>query len=105
MKALVQNYKNYGAYVQDASYAQGVWLKPGGDPNNDADYIVNGEDPLATFYYLPGLVLGAQYWSFGQTLIKDATNFKVKEVVFEYGIPSAYLKKYKIENLTVGFVC
>jgi hypothetical protein len=25
--------------------------------------------------------------------------------VFEYTIPSSFLKKYKIENLTVGFVC
>lgn len=104
MKALVQNYKNYGAYADDASYAKGVWLKPGGDPKNDADYIVNGEDPLATFYYLPGQVLGAQYWSFGQTLVQDATNLKVKEVVLEYSVPSGFLRKYRVQNLTVGLV-
>lgn len=104
MKALVANYKNYGQYTEDASYAKGVWLKPGGNPENDEDYLVNGADPLATFYYLPGLVLGAQYWSFGQTLKQDATNLKVKEVVLEYSIPSSFLNKYRIQNLTVGFV-
>ncbi len=104
MMALVKNYANYGAYAQDASYYKGVWLKPGGDPNNDNDYIVNGADSLATFYALPGLVLGTQYWSFSQTLIRDATNLKVKEIVLEYGIPSRFLERFKIQNLTVGFV-
>ncbi len=104
MQALVKNYAFYGAYAQDASYFKGVWLKPGGDPKNDADYIVNGEDSLATFYGLPGQVLGSQYWSFPQTLIRDATNLKVKEIVLEYGIPFSFLEKYKIQNLSVGFV-
>lgn len=104
MMALVKNYANYGAYAQDASYYKGVWLKPGGDPNNDNDYIVNGADSLATFYALPGLVLGTQYWSFSQTLIRDATNLKVKEIVLEYGIPSRFLERFKIQNLTVGFI-
>lgn len=104
MAALVQNYKNYGAYAEDASYFRGVWLKPGGDPNNDNDYIVNGADPLATFYYLPGMVLGAQYWQFSQTLIRDATNFKIKEVVLEYQLPTALLQKVKIQSATIGFV-
>lgn len=102
---LVRNYAGYGGVVvQDACYFQGVWLKPGGDPNNDNDYIVNGADPLQTFYSLPGLVLGAQYWSFPQTLIRDATNFKLKEIVIEYGVPSRYLSRRKIENLTVGII-
>jgi len=104
MAALVKNYANYGAYAQDASYFKGVWLKPGGDPKNDADYIVNGADSLATFYGLPGLVLGAQYWSFGQTLIRDATNLKVKEIVFEYTVPSKFLERCKLQNFTVALV-
>jgi TonB-linked SusC/RagA family outer membrane protein len=104
MAALVKNYASYGAYAQDASYFKGVWLKPGGDPNNDADYIVNGADSLATFYGLPGLILGAQYWSFGQTLIRDATNLKVKEIVFEYAIPSKFLERHKIQNFTVALI-
>ncbi|MEO5999372.1 MAG: SusC/RagA family TonB-linked outer membrane protein [Chitinophagaceae bacterium] len=104
MQALVKNYAFYGAYAQDASYFKGVWLKPGGDPKNDADYIVNGEDSLATFYGLPGQVLGSQYWSFPQTLIRDATNLKVKEIVLEYAIPFSFLQRYKMQNLTIGFV-
>jgi TonB-linked SusC/RagA family outer membrane protein len=104
MQALVKNYANYGAPAQDASYFKGVWLKPGGDPKNDADYIVNGADSLATFYGLPGQVLGAQYWSFPQTLIRDATNLKVKEIVLEYAIPINFLQRYKMQNLTIGFV-
>jgi TonB-linked SusC/RagA family outer membrane protein len=104
MQALVKNYAFYGAYAQDASYFKGVWLKPGGNPNNDADYIVNGADSLATFYGLPGLVLGSQYWSFPQTLIRDATNLKVKEIVFEYSVPSKFLERHKIQNLTFGFI-
>ena len=104
MAALVRNYANFGKYAEDASYAKGVWLKPGGDPKNDNDYIVNGADPLATFYYIPGLVLGSQYWNFSQTLVRDATNLKVKEVVLEYVIPSKVLERYKIQNLTLGLV-
>jgi hypothetical protein len=96
----------YGTNVRtdDACYMKGVWLKPGGDTNNDDDYIVNGEDPLATFWGLPGLLLGSQYWAFPQTLMRDATNFKLKEVTLDYTIPSKYTRKLKIENVVVGFV-
>jgi TonB-linked SusC/RagA family outer membrane protein len=103
---LVATYAMYGTPVpiNDACYPQGVWLKPGGDPNNDADYIVNGANPLETFYALPGILLGAQYWSFPESLIHDATNFKLKEVTLDYTIPSQYTKKLKIDNVVVGFV-
>lgn len=104
MAALVKNYKNYGAYTQDASYFKGVWLKPGGDPKNDNDYIVNGADPNATFYYLPGNVLGQQYWSFSQTLIRDATNLKIKELILDYSIPSELLKPLKLQSATISLV-
>ena len=104
MAALVQNYKNYGAYAQDASYFKGVWLKPGADPNKDDSYIVNGSDPLATFYYLPGQVLGQQYWSFSQTLIQDATNLKIKEIVLEYALPSKLLKHVNLQAATISLV-
>jgi hypothetical protein len=103
---LVATYAMYGTPVplSDACYFQGVWLKPGGNPANDADYIVNGADPLRTFYGLPGLILGAQYWSFPQSLLRDATNFKVKEITFDYTIPNRLTSKYKVENIVVGFV-
>lgn len=104
MAALVKNFANYGAYAQDASYFKGVWLKPGGDPNNDDDYIVNGADSLATFYGLAAQVLGQQFWSFPQTLVQDATNLKVKEIVLEYSVPSKFLGRYRIQNLTLGFI-
>lgn len=104
MAALVKTYKNYVAYTQDASYFKGVWLKPGGDPNNDNDYIVNGADPNATFYYLPGNVLGQQYWSFSQTLIRDATNLKIKELMLDYTIPAKLLKPLKIQAATLSLV-
>ncbi len=106
MSSLVATYAMYGTPVpiSDACYFQGVWLKPGGNPANDADYIVNGADPLKTFYSVPGLILGAQYWSFPQSLIRDATNFKVKEITFDYTIPNRLTSKYKIENIVVGFV-
>jgi len=104
--SLVSTYAKYGTPVaiSDACYFKGVWLKPGGNPANDADYIVNGADPLQTFYGLPGLILGAQYWSFPQSLLRDATNFKVKEITIDYTIPNKYTSKYKIENIVVGFV-
>ena len=104
--SLVATYSMYGTPtpINDASYFQGVWLKPGGDPNNDADYIVNGADPLKTFYALPGLILGAQYWSFPQSLLRDATNFKVKEITFDYTIPKKYTQKLKVDNVVIGFV-
>ncbi|MCK9411092.1 MAG: SusC/RagA family TonB-linked outer membrane protein [Prolixibacteraceae bacterium] len=103
---LVATYAMYGTPVpiSDACYFKGVWLKPGGNPANDADYIVNGADPLQTFYAVPGLILGAQYWSFPQSLLRDATNFKLKEITFDYTIPNKYTSKYKVENIVVGFV-
>lgn len=106
MRQLVATYAMYGTPVpiNDACYFRGVWLKPGGDPNNDADYIVNGADPLQTFYALPGLILGAQYWSFPQSLLRDATNFKVKEITIDYTIPKSITARYKVENIVIGFV-
>ena len=106
MANIVSTYAKYGTSVttNDACYFKGVWLIPGGDPNNDDDYIVNGADPLATLYSLPGLVYGSQYWAFPQTLIHDATNFKLKEVTLDYTVPAQYTRKMKIENLVVGFV-
>jgi len=106
MASLVATYASYGTPVpiNDACYFQGVWLKPGGDPNNDNDYIVNGANPLETFYGLPGLILGAQYWSFPQSLIRDATNFKVKEISFDYTLPTSISSRLKVENIVVGFV-
>ncbi|MCK9640715.1 MAG: SusC/RagA family TonB-linked outer membrane protein [Prolixibacteraceae bacterium] len=103
---LVATYAMYGTPVpiSDACYFKGVWLKPGGNPANDADYIVNGADPLQTFYAVPGLILGAQYWSFPQSLLRDATNFKLKEITFDYTIPNKYSSKYRVENIVVGFV-
>lgn len=103
---LVATYALYGTPVpiNDASYFQGVWLKPGGDPNNDADYIVNGANPLETFYGLPGIVLGAQYWSFPESLIRDATNFKLKEITFDYTLPNSLTSRFKVENVVIGFV-
>ncbi|MCE1198578.1 MAG: TonB-dependent receptor, partial [Marinilabiliales bacterium] len=106
MASLVSTYAKYGTPVaiNDACYFQGVWLKPGGDPNNDNDYIVNGADPLQTFYGLPGIILGTQYWNFPESLITDATNFKLKEITFDYTIPNKYTSRYKVQNIVVGFV-
>ncbi len=103
---LVATYAMYGTPVpiNDACYFKGVWLKPGGDPKNDADYIVNGANPLQTFYALPGLILGAQYWSFPQSLLRDATNFKIREITFDYTLPRSLTSKAKIDNVTIGFV-
>lgn len=103
---MVATYAMYGTPVSidDACYFKGVWLKPGGNSNNDADYIVNGADPNQTFYGVPGIILGTQYWSFPETLAHDATNFKLKEVTLDYTIPSKFTRKYKIDNVVVGFV-
>ena len=106
MANIVSTYAKYGTSVvtDDASYMRGVWLKPGGDPNNDDDYILNGADPLATMYSLPGIIYGSQFWAFPQTLIHDATNFKLKEVTLDYTVPAQYTRKMKIENVVIGFV-
>jgi hypothetical protein len=53
---------------------------------------------------LPGLILGAQYWSFPQSLLRDATNFKLREVTFDYTIPNKLTARYKVQNIVVGFV-
>jgi len=106
MANLVATYSTYGTNVKtdDASYMKGVWLKPGGNPNNDADYIVNGADPLATFWGLPGLILGQEFWAFPQSILRDATNFKLKEVTLDYTVPSRFTKKIGLQNVVVGFV-
>ncbi|MEI7828660.1 MAG: SusC/RagA family TonB-linked outer membrane protein [Prolixibacteraceae bacterium] len=106
MANLVQTYSMYGTNVRtdDACYMKGVWLKPGGNPANDADYIVNGADPLATFWGLPGLLLGQEYWAFPQSLLRDATNFKLKEITIDYTIPARYTKKHGVDNVVIGFV-
>lgn len=106
MQNIVATYAKYGTSVEtdDACYLRGVWLKPGGDPNNDDDYILNGEDPLATLYSLPAFALGTQYYAFPQTLLRDATNFKLREVTLDYTIPAQYTRKLKIENVVVGLV-
>ncbi|MEI6277326.1 MAG: SusC/RagA family TonB-linked outer membrane protein [Prolixibacteraceae bacterium] len=106
MANLVQTYSLYGTNVRtdDACYMKGVWLKPGGDPKNDNDYIVNGADPLATFWGLPGLLLGQELYAFPQTLLRDATNFKLKEVTLDYTLPSRFTKKLSIDNVVIGFV-
>lgn len=103
---LVATYAMYGTPVpiNDASYFRGVWLKPGGNPANDADYIVNGANPLETFYSLPGVILGTQYWSFPESLIRDATNFKLKEVTLDYTLPGSITSRFKVENVVIGFV-
>ncbi len=106
MADLVNTYSMYGTNVRtdDATYMKGVWLKPGGDPKNDNDYIVNGADPLATFWGLPGLLLGQEFWAFPQSLLRDATNFKLKEVTLDYTIPNRITKKWSIDNVVIGFV-
>jgi TonB-linked SusC/RagA family outer membrane protein len=106
MAGLVATYARYGTPVaiNDACYFKGVWLKPGGNPANDADYIVNGADPLQTFYALPGMILGTQYWSFPESLIRDATNFKVKELTIDYTLPNNITSRLKVENVVIGFV-
>ncbi|HWR99115.1 MAG TPA: hypothetical protein VN249_00795, partial [Prolixibacteraceae bacterium] len=106
MANLVATYATYGTNVKtdDACYMKGVWLKPGGDPGNDADYIVNGADPLATFWGLPGLILGQEYWAFPQSILRDATNFKLKEITLDYSIPYQYTRKLGLQNVVIGFV-
>ncbi len=106
MRSLVDTYSMYGTPVpiDDACYFKGVWLKPGGNASNDADYIVNGANPLETFYALPGLILGTQYWNFPESLIRDATNFKLRELTVDYTVPNSLTSKWKVENVVVGFV-
>jgi len=103
---LVSSYSMYGTPVaiNDACYPKGVWLKPGGNASNDADYIVNGADPLQTFYALPGILLGSQNWNFPESLVRDATNFKLKEVTFDYTVPKKLTSRLNVDNVTVGFV-
>ena len=48
--------------------------------------------------------MGAEVWDFTQTLLRDATNFKVKEITLDYTLPRKLTTKLKVENVTVGFV-
>jgi len=89
---------------QDASYARGVWLKPGGNPANDADYIVNGADPNNTFYDYPYNGFGDVIWNFTATRVYNATNFKMREVSLTYNLPTAISNKLKLNNVNIAFV-
>jgi hypothetical protein len=88
----------------DASYAKGVWLIPGSDPNNDANYIVNGADPNNTFYDFPYNGFGDVIWNFTATRVYDATNFKLREVSLNYNLPTAWTNKIKINNANISFI-
>jgi len=88
----------------DASYAKGVWLIPGSDPNNDASYIVNGADPNNTFYDFPYNGFGDVIWNFTATRVYDATNFKLREVSLNYNLPTAWTNKIKINNANISFI-
>ena len=88
----------------DASYAKGVWLIPGTDPNNDANYIVNGADPNNTFYDFPYNGFGDVIWNFTATRVYDATNFKLREVSLNYNLPSEWTNKIKINNANISLI-
>ena len=88
----------------DASYAKGVWLIPGTDPNNDANYIVNGADPNNTFYDFPYNAYGDVIWNFTATRVYDATNFKMKEVSLVYNLPNTISEKINVSNVNIALV-
>ncbi len=106
MANLIETFATYGtdAVPQDACYNKGVWLIPGMDPKSDASYIVNGADPLATLYGFPPYILGAQVWDFTQSLVRDATNFKLREITLDYTLPRKISAKLNVENVVIGFV-
>ncbi len=94
--------------LNDASYAKGVYLDPNytGDPAmaTDKDYIVNGADPVNTFYQIPTNSYGDCIWNFSSTRTYDATNFKLREVSLAYAFPVALISKLKLSNLTISLI-
>jgi hypothetical protein len=89
---------------QDASYAKGVWLPPGLDAANDANYIVNGADPNNTFYDFPYNAYGDVIWNFTSTRVYDATNFKLREVTLNYNLPTSFTNKIKLNNVNIALI-
>jgi hypothetical protein len=79
-------------------------LIPGSDPNNDANYIVNGADPNNTFYDFPYNGYGDVIWNFTATRVYDATNFKLREVSLNYNFPTAWTNKIKINNANISLI-
>ena len=66
-----------------------------GDP-----YMVNGADPLKTFYYEPYYMEGQNFWNNSQMLAQDATFFKIKEINLSFHLSQAAANKLSCQNIT-----
>jgi len=91
---------------QDASYAKGVFVNPNftGTTPGDGDYVVNGADPKNTFYQIPYNSYGDVIWNFSATRTYEATNFKMREISLAYTIPTKFISRYKVNNLTLALI-
>ncbi|MEI7523739.1 MAG: SusC/RagA family TonB-linked outer membrane protein [Mariniphaga sp.] len=118
--AAKQNNTDNGAPYNDASYVKGVYV----DPRSGADekdmtlgdktwtdsngqshpyYIVQGADVNSTLYKDPYSVNGGR-WDKPQTRTFDATNFKLKELIVSYALPSSFTRKFKCQSGTFSLV-
>jgi len=90
----------------DASYAKGVFINPDftGNIPGDGDYIVNGADPVNTFYQIPYNSYGDVIWNFSSSRTFDATNFKMREISLSYTLPNSLINRYKINNVILSLI-
>jgi TonB-linked SusC/RagA family outer membrane protein len=104
----INNHEQRSDNFNDASYAKGVFLNPDytGDPAEatDADYIVNGADPVNTFYQYPYNSYGDVIWDFTSTRTYDATNFKMREISLTYTLPNAISGKINVNNVNISLI-
>lgn len=98
------NDPNHNDNLNDAGYAKGVWLVPGSDASNDANYVVNGADPKNTFYDFTYNAFGDVIWNFAGLRSYDATNFKMREISLNYNLPTALATKMKLTNVNLSFI-
>ena len=119
-EAAANRTNDVGQPYNDAGYLIGVYV----DPRSGADetditlggktwkddsgashpyYIKNGADVNSTLYSDPYSIAGGK-WDKPQTRTFDATNFKLREVILSYSLPSSFTKKFKCQSGTFSLV-
>ena len=90
-----------GADEKDMTLGDKTWTDANGQSH--PYYIVQGADVNSTLYKDPYSVNGGR-WDKPQTRTFDATNFKLKELIVSYALPSTFTRKFKCQSGTFSLV-
>ncbi|MEE9349177.1 MAG: SusC/RagA family TonB-linked outer membrane protein [Flavobacteriaceae bacterium] len=95
-----------GYLVESAENGRNEFIFPNSvieDPNNAGSYIPNTSTPTASGG--PGRFLNyysGNYTAVASNLVIDASAFKVREISFSYDLPSNFIGKTGLSDITVG---